>query len=147
MAELGHSEPRGSPTGGFVMLPLWKSPQAPEATVLTKATFASTEKVTLGFRVRHTCFVGILYSSKDPTVLGTFTAQRDLKYNQLPFPTPFYHEETEVQEVKKNLSKVRTKSSVSRIIFSSLPYLCCLVTSFTTWDYLSQHIYIQWYFC
>lgn len=121
----GVFEPRGSPTNSSVTLPLWQSPQVPKSTVVTKVTFASSRKVTQGSRLTH-LFHSILYSSKEPIDLGCFEAQRDLKDNQFPFPTQFSHEVTEVQKDKNNMSKVKSKSSVSRIL-SSLLYLCIYI--------------------
>lgn len=124
MAELGHSEPRGCPPGHRIMCHYGKVPQTPEATVLTKVTFASPGKEPLDSRVRTPALQYSL-SPKDPTNLGSFMAQRDLKDNRVPFPTPFYHEVTEVQEVKNSLSNVKSKNSASRTILSSLPHLYC----------------------
>ena len=124
MVELGHSEPRGCPPGHCIMCHYGKVRQTPEATVLTKVTFASPGKEPLGSRVRTPALQYSLFF-QGPTNLGSFTAQRDLKDNLVPFPNPFSHEVTEVQKVKNSLSNVKSKSSASRIILSSLPHLYC----------------------
>lgn len=89
MAELGHSEPRGCPTSSFVMLLLWESPQVPEATVLTKVTFASTRKVTLGSRMKHTCPIVFSIPPRTPQTWGLLQLKETWKIINSPSPLYF----------------------------------------------------------